>query len=186
MSQWLWFVFAFGVILCWGAYGPTIHEGQIALKSPWKAILCVGGAYFVLAVIIPIVVLKAQGTPLDFHARGTVYASIAGALGALGAIFVVASLKTGGNPLYVMPLIFGGAPVVNVIVSSLLHRPARAPSPMLYVGFALLLAGAALVLYFKPPAAAHGGSLPGAGHGGGAPAAGAEADPGGGGKPASR
>jgi hypothetical protein len=49
-----------------------------------------------------------------------------------------------------MPIVFAGAPVVNVIYSMWTHPPKVAPSPLLYVGFALAAAGAGLVLYFKP------------------------------------
>jgi uncharacterized membrane protein len=152
MSQWTWLWFALGTVLCWGAYAPTIHEGGKHLGSPWKVILCVGAAYFVLAVIVPLVILKVQGTSLDFNARGTTYSSIGGALGALGAIFIVAALRTGGTPLIVPAIVFGGAPLVNVIVSSIYHPlpPEQKPHPLLYVGFILAAIGAAMVLYFKP------------------------------------
>jgi hypothetical protein len=50
----------------------------------------------------------------------------------------------------VMPLVFGGAPLVNVLVTMALHPPKTAPSPMLFVGFALASVGAGLVLYYKP------------------------------------
>ncbi|MBI4605910.1 MAG: hypothetical protein HY721_28430 [Planctomycetes bacterium] len=151
MSNWFWLVFVLGTVLCWGAYGPTLHKGQAALgNDPWKAILCVGGAYFVLAVIVPLVILKLDGKPLDFTGTGTLFAGIAGALGALGAMCIAGSLRTGGKPLYVMPLVFGCAPVVNIAVSSLLHRPERAPHVAFYAGIVLLGLGAALVLYFKP------------------------------------
>ena len=151
MSNWLWLVFVCGTVLCWGAYGPMLHEGQMALgKNPWKAILCVGGAYFALAVVIPLVILKLQGGDFSFTGRGAVFASIAGVLGAFGAIFIAGALKSGGQPLYVMPLVFGGAPLINIVVSSLLHPPKAAPSPLLYVGFLLALVGAGMVLYFKP------------------------------------
>lgn len=150
MSSLLWFFFALGAVCAWGSYGPMIHEGNIGLKSPWKTILCVGGAYFLIGVIIPTFVLRLQKAAWDFPAKGLLFASIGGALGALGAICVVAALKSGGKPLYVMPLVFGGAPLVNVIVSSLMHRPATAPSPLLYVGFLLVVVGAGMVLYYKP------------------------------------
>lgn len=150
MSNWYWVIFAAGTVLCWGAYGPTIHEGQVALKSPWKAILCVGAAYFVLGVLIPAVIMKVQGEAFSFDPRGTLFASIGGALGAVGAICVVAALRSGGKPLYVMPLIFGGAPIINVLVSSVIHPPKEAASPMLYLGFMLVLVGAGMVLFFKP------------------------------------
>ncbi len=58
----------------------------------------------------------------------------------------------GGRPLYVMPLVFGGAPLVNVLTSMLLHPPRTSPSPLLYVGFLVTALGAAMVLYCKPPA----------------------------------
>ena len=150
MSNGFWLVFVAGTVLCWGAYGPTIHEGQLALRNPWKAILCVGVAYFVLAVVIPIIILKVQGESFHFTPRGTTFASIGGALGALGAIFIVCALRNGGSPFIVMPLVFGGAPLVNVVVTSLMHPPKEAPSPFLYVGFVVAAAGAGMVLYFKP------------------------------------
>ena len=49
-----------------------------------------------------------------------------------------------------MPLVFGGAPLVNVLVSMAMHPPRTAPSPMLYMGFLLAAAGAGMVLYYKP------------------------------------
>jgi hypothetical protein len=65
---------------------------------------------------------------------------------------VIWAFRAGGVPTYVMPIVFAGAPVVNVIYSMWSHPPAVAPSPLLYVGFALAAAGAGMVLYFKPPA----------------------------------
>jgi len=50
----------------------------------------------------------------------------------------------------VMPLVFGGAPVVNVLFSMYLHPPKVAPNPLLWLGMALVAIGASLVLYFKP------------------------------------
>jgi uncharacterized membrane protein len=151
MGSWFWLVFVAGTICCWGAYGPTLHRGQMALgKDPWKAILCVGAAYFVLAVIVPVAILKSQGKGFEFTREGTIFASIAGALGALGAMCIAGALKTGGTPITVMPLVFGFAPVVNVVISGLMHRPENPPHPLLYVGILLLGAGAGLVMYFKP------------------------------------
>ena len=55
-------------------------------------------------------------------------------------------------PLYVMPLVFGGAPLVNVLSSMILHPPKVAPHPLVYVGFVMASAGAGMVLYFRPQA----------------------------------
>ena len=49
-----------------------------------------------------------------------------------------------------MPLVFGLAPVVNVLYTMVLHPPKVAPNPLLYVGFVLAAVGAGMVLYFKP------------------------------------
>jgi hypothetical protein len=49
-----------------------------------------------------------------------------------------------------MPLVFAGAPLVNVLFSMWLHPPKTAPNPLLYVGFMMAAFGAGLVLYFKP------------------------------------
>ncbi len=81
---------------------------------------------------------------------GSVSATLAGALGALGAVCIIWAFKTGGIPTYVMPLVFGGAPLVNVLYSMWLHPPKAAPSPLLYVGFLMVSLGAGMVLYFKP------------------------------------
>ena len=81
---------------------------------------------------------------------GTVAATVGGALGALGAICIIWAFKFGGVPTYVMPLVFGGAPLVNVLCSMWLHPPKSSPNPLLYVGFLLVSAGAGMVLYFKP------------------------------------
>jgi hypothetical protein len=49
-----------------------------------------------------------------------------------------------------MPLVFGGAPLVNVLVSMALHPPKTPPNPMLYLGYLMALGGAGMVLYYKP------------------------------------
>ena len=94
-----------------------------------------------------------QGQGLSgFNSAGTTAATVAGALGALGAVCIIFSFRTGGTPTYVMPLVFGGAPLVNVLYTMYIHPPKMAPNPMLYVGFLITAIGAATVLYFKPQA----------------------------------
>jgi len=145
-----WVIFVLGAVLSWGMYGPALHKGQVQLGNPLRALLCVGVAYFLIGVLVPVVALSAQGQLKGFTAAGTTAATFAGALGALGAVCIIYAFRFGGLPTYVMPLVFGGAPVVNVLVSMWMHPPKAAPNPMLYVGFALASVGAGLVLYFKP------------------------------------
>ena len=149
-----WTLFVLGAALSWGAYGATLHTGQALLGSGMRALLCVGIAYFLIAVVIPVITLGSQGqlSASAFNPTGTTWAIGAGALGAIGAACITFSFISGGRPLYVMPLVFGGAPLINVLVSMALHPPKEAPSPMLYLGFLITAAGAAMVLYFRPPA----------------------------------
>ena len=146
--NWIWF--AVGAVLSWGLYGPALHKGQVALGNPLRALLCVGVAYFLIAVLVPVGGLASQGQLSGFTLGGTTAATVAGALGALGAVCIIYAFKAGGLPAYVMPLVFGGAPLVNVLVSMWQHPPKTAPNPLLYVGFLLASAGAWLVLRYKP------------------------------------
>lgn len=147
-----WISLAAGAALSWGLYGASLHRGQTELGNPLRAMLCVGVAYFLIAVLVPAVALTSQGELRNFTISGTTTATLAGALGALGAVCITYAFKAGGTPFLVMPLVFGGAPLINVIASAILHPPKSAPSPMLYVGFLLTAIGAGMVLYYRPPA----------------------------------
>ena len=145
-----WILFVAGAVLSWGLYGPTLHRGQITLGNPLRALLCVGLAYFLIAVLVPAAGLTAQGELKGFSTPGVTAATIAGSLGALGAVCIIWAFRSGGSPLYVMPLVFAGAPIVNVLYSMWQHPPRVAPSPLLYVGFVLAALGGYLILHYKP------------------------------------
>jgi hypothetical protein len=146
----LWIIFAVGAALAWGLYGPALHRGQVALGNPMRALLCVGFAYFLIGVLVPVFNLSAQGQLNGFTTKGSLAAIGGGALGAIGAVCIIFAFRSGGLPTYVMPLVFAGAPLVNVIFSMWLHPPKTSPNPLLYVGFVLAALGAGMVLYFKP------------------------------------
>jgi hypothetical protein len=147
-----WVIFVVGAVLSWGAYGALLHLGQTQLGSPLKALLCVGVAYFLIGVIVPVVGLGAQGELSGFNTAGLVAATVAGALGAAGAACIIYAFRFGGLPFYVMPLVFGGAPIVNVLVTMVIHPPRAAINPLLFVGFGMAAIGAAMVLYYRPAA----------------------------------
>src|SRR6186713_2350269 len=146
----VWLIFVVGAVLSWGAYGAMLHMGQQQLGSPLKALLCVGVAYGLIGILLPMVMLGQQGELTNFNSTGLVTATVAGALGAIGAACIIWAFRNGGLPVYVMPLVFGGAPVVNVILTMVLHPPKSAINPFLYLGFLLASIGAAMVLYFRP------------------------------------
>jgi hypothetical protein len=115
--MWVFFVDA---VLSWGVYGPALHKGQTMLGNPLKALLCVGVAYFLNGILVPVISLSSQGGLRGFDTSGSIWAGI------------------------------GGAPLINVIVSMAVHTPKTAPNPILYVGYVLAALGGGLVLYYKP------------------------------------
>jgi len=141
---------AFGAALSWGFYGAMLHRGQLSLGSPMKALLCVGIAYFLLGVLWPVGSLAAQGGLRGFDTIGTTTATLAGALGALGAVCIIYAFRAGGSPAIVMPIVFGLAPLINVLVTMAIHPPERAPHPLLYAGYVLASVGVGIVLYYRP------------------------------------
>jgi hypothetical protein len=148
----IWLIFVAGAVLSWGAYGALLHQGQTQLGNPLKALLCVGVAYFLIGVVVPVGALLNQGQLSGFDRAGLISATVAGGLGAIGAVCIIWSFRTGGLPVYVMPLVFGGAPIVNVALTLWIHPPRNPIHPLLFVGFLLASAGAAMVLYFRPTA----------------------------------
>ena len=124
-----WYVWALMTVICWGTYGVCMHTGSANMKNPEHgrimAFLWVGLAYFLTAVIAPIIILKLKGGPIDFWAypaKGWQWSLIAGTLGAIGALGVLLAFGASPNPpVYVpvvMSIIFAGAPIVNAIVNT--------------------------------------------------------------------
>jgi hypothetical protein len=145
-----WVYLSFGAALSWGFYGAMLHRGQVSLGNPMKALLCVGVAYFLLGVLWPVGSLATQGNLRGFNPVGTTTATAAGLLGALGAVCIIYAFRSGGSPAIVMPIVFGVAPLINVLVTMAIHPPAHAPNPLLYAGYLLASIGVGLVLYFRP------------------------------------
>jgi hypothetical protein len=115
---------------------------------------CVGLAYFGIAIVVPLAILGKSGEKGSWTKVGVLWSLLAGAAGALGALGVILAVRVfGGQPIYVMPLVFGGAPVVNTVVAMLLHPPAggiRAiPAPFI-LGCVLAASGAFLVAKYAP------------------------------------
>jgi hypothetical protein len=138
-------------ILSWGLYGPVLHIGQEAMgHSSLRPFICVGLAYFLVAVVVPLLVLRARSETGKWTLTGTFWSVMAGAVGAFGALGIVCAFRFGGKPVYVMPLVFGCAPVVNTLVTTIMTRTYRQISPAFLTGILLVAAGAAGVLFFKP------------------------------------
>ena len=169
--------------LSWGTYVPIIFYGGSELggkaNARLMAILCVGAAYFVIGVLFPLAmfVTRQEEWP-TLKTTGLAFACLAGVAGAVGAICVVfassAAVKQAnldGVPpatyrMYIAPLIFGLAPVINTLVSSVWHpKPGdpfhfdvELPDWRLAVGIVLVGVGVFLVLFSKESAEASKGA----------------------------
>ena len=135
---------------CWGVYGPVLHFGREAMQSNLRPFMCVGLAYFVIAVIVPLALLARGGERGGWTSKGVLWSLLAGTAGAVGALGVILALGFGGKPIYVMPLVFGGAPVVNTLFTAFMNRAFDQLKAPFLAGLILVITGAVTVLVFKP------------------------------------
>lgn len=219
MTNLPWWAYVALAGLSWGTYVPIIFYGGSELSTRpgtiggrLAAIFCVGIAYFVLGVLLPVLLMSTRDDARpDWKTNGLIFSGLAGVAGAVGAICVVfastAAVKhaqaepgyaelraradaidqeiqagTAADPaarkqelaalraemgayagryrILIAPLIFGLAPVINTLLSSLWHpRPGDPwnfhfdpPGWKLLVGIVLVAAGVFLVLYSKEEA----------------------------------
>ena len=139
---------------CWGVYGPVLHNGREAMHSALRPFMCVGAAYFLIAVIVPTVLLARDGEKGSWTTTGVIWSLVAGTCGSLGALGIILALSFGGRPIYVMPLVFGGAPVVNTLLTAFMNRAFNQLKGLFLAGLLLVITGAVIVLIFKPQHAA--------------------------------
>lgn len=165
--NWLFYVFL--TVATWGLYGVYLHSGQLAMGDPingrYKAFLFVGVAYFIIAVLAPLLVLKINGSDFNFPGKGVWISLLAGTLGAIGAFGILLAFGAKGTPTVVMAIVFAGAPIVNAVAATLMHPPKGGFGGIawqFYAGIVLAAAGGCLVSYYKPapaPKAAKAGTL---------------------------
>jgi drug/metabolite transporter (DMT)-like permease len=159
MEPRLWLVYSVLAGLCWGTYVPLVAYGIRTLQSPYGSFLCVGVAYFLIAVLVPVGLLSTVENTPKWSATGITFATLAGVAGALGALCVIFATRSDPSAkLYIAPIIFALAPVLNTVVS-LFWTPSATdafhfglehlPGWKFYVGIVLTGLGAALVLYSK-------------------------------------
>jgi hypothetical protein len=140
--------------LCWGAYGPLLHKGQMKMQgSRLRPFMCVGLAYFAVAIVAPVAILSSSNS-LDGNALGNLQASLwslgAGAAGAIGSLGLILAFNFGGKPIFVMPLVFGCAPVVNTFTTMITAGTLREINAWFVGALAMVIAGAVTVLLFAP------------------------------------
>ena len=160
-----WILFAFLTVACWGVYGVYLHKGQTEMadlaNGRWKAFLFVGFAYFLVAVLAPLAMLRLNGASTNFFSypsAGKTWSLIAGIVGAVGAFGVLLAFGAAPQPKaayvpVVMSIIFAGAPIVNALVSMRAHPPEGGLSAIkwqFWAGIILAAVGGSMVALFKP------------------------------------
>lgn len=155
-------VFALCTAFFWGTYGPLLLKGHTLMGSGrLRPFICVGIAYLIIAIVGPVVVMYLTGMEKDgglatgWTTRGVIWSLAGGAVGALGAFALIMALNYGGSSsaIFVMPLVFGCAPVVSTITSMYMARLAGRTveiSPFFAAGLILVAAGAVTTLVFAP------------------------------------
>lgn len=160
-----WLTFALMTVVSWGVYGVLLHKGRgnmpMGSETPHaglKAFLFVCVAYALIGLAAA-ALLKLRGSNWSFTADGIKWSLIAGVAGAVGAFTLVlalgaaAQIYKGAAAAAVMPIVFGGAPIVNTIVAMGLHPPEGGmkalPMPFLF-GCVLAAVGAFLVAKYAP------------------------------------
>lgn len=160
-----WLVFALLTVLSWGVYGVLLHKGRgnmpMGPETPHaglKAFLFVCIAYALIGLAAA-ALLKLRGSNWSFSSGGIQWSLIAGGAGAIGAFTLVlalgaaAQIYKGAAAAAVMPIVFGGAPIINTILAMTLHPPEGGfkalPIPFL-LGCVLAALGAFLVAKYAP------------------------------------
>lgn len=160
-----WLIFALMTVVTWGVYGVLLHKGRGNMPmgaetahAGLKAFLFVCIAYALIGLAAA-ALLKIRGSNWSFSAGGIKWSLIAGAAGAIGAFTLVlalgaaAQIYKGAAAAAVMPIVFGGAPIVNTVVAMWLHPPEGGmkglPLPFL-LGCLLAAVGAFLVAKYAP------------------------------------
>jgi drug/metabolite transporter (DMT)-like permease len=169
----MWWLF-YSVLagLCWGTYVPLVQQGIAGLqRNSLASFLCVGVAYFLIAVLYPLGMFWSGEPTPEWKLYGISFATLAGVAGALGALCVIfanrsAAMYLRENPglntdyrLYIGPIIFAMAPLLNTLISLLWHAsPEKGafvfgihhlPDWKFFLGIVLTGAGTFLVLYSK-------------------------------------
>ncbi len=170
--------FAFLTVFCWGVYGLFLYWGGLGMKDPamgrYKSFLFVGFAYFLVAVIAPLVFLRLYGKPgdtnfLSFPYQGWKWSLIAGVVGAVGAFGLLLAFGSapGNSPMeraayvpVVMCIVFGAAPIVNAFASMAFPTGENVHfeiKPQFWIGIVLAAVGGCFVALYKPePVGGHG------------------------------
>jgi hypothetical protein len=109
-------------------------------------------AYFFIAVAVPLSLITLDRLGSQWTWPGMLWSIAAGTAGAVGALGIILAFNSGGKPIFVMPLVFGFAPVINTLVALLQAKQLHTIDPIFAASLATIIGGAVMVLIFAPKA----------------------------------
>ncbi len=152
-----WVVYTVLGAVFWAHYGIAAkfsslgYEHASELTFFWVCLV-----YGLGGTLIALVLSKAHDSKdTVFPVRAKGWAAMAGLVGAGGAVCVISAMKT-GNPLYVMPLVFGPAQAFNVLFTKILQGFKNRPNARFWFGLAGLIVFSILVQGLKSGAGVEG------------------------------
>jgi drug/metabolite transporter (DMT)-like permease len=148
-------IFAVATALFWGLYGPALGKARTDGESPFKPYIFIGLAYLIWGMLGGILAVKLQGGDISlksFKPESVTWGFIAGTLGAFGALTLTYAMFSAKNASLVMPVVFGGATSVAVLVGLVLQarRGELHVVPQQVVGFVLVVVGIVMLQYYAP------------------------------------
>jgi hypothetical protein len=105
--------------------------------------------------LVPGLLLSVWHEQGGFTWSGSAWSLAGGAAGAIGALGIIMAFTFGGKPVYVMPIVFGAAPVINTFTTMTQFGSWGHAGPIFYAGLLLVIAGACTVLVFAPKGTPH-------------------------------
>ena len=145
----LWVVYTVLGFLFWAHYGIAARFSSLGydhvseLTFVWVCLV-----YALVGTPLALVLSKMHDKGSVFPVKSQGWAAVAGLVGAGGAVCVISAMKF-GNPLYVMPLVFGPAQAFNVLFTKALQGFKRSPSPWFWLGLGGLVVFSILVQVLK-------------------------------------
>lgn len=118
--------------------------------SRLRPLLCVGFSYFILAVFIPSLIMLKYGFPQVTTISGWGFSLLAGVCGSVGALGIILSFTFGGKPVFVMPLVFGGAPIINTFITVLEMESVDDINLLFFISLTIVIIGAIVTLVSAP------------------------------------
>lgn len=132
----------------WGHYGVAAKFSSDAFHhQPQLTFLLVCAAYTLGAVVVA-GWIKLSGDHATFTKKSKIWATMAGVCGAGGALAVVIAMKQ-GNPVFVMPLVFGPAQAFNAFFTWRVQGYKETPKAGYWLALVGLILGAFTVVMFK-------------------------------------